>query len=49
MDYLKFGNTGLEVSKLCLGCMSFGVPERGNNPWSLNEEKVNQSFNALWN
>ncbi|HAP3026887.1 MAG: aldo/keto reductase [Enterococcus sp.] len=39
MDYLKFGNTGLEVSKLCLGCMSFGVPERGNNPWSLNEEK----------
>ena len=24
MEYTKFGNTGLEVSKLCLGCMSFG-------------------------
>jgi len=39
MEYIKFGNTGLEVSKLCLGCMSFGVPERGNNPWSLEEAK----------
>lgn len=39
MKYVKFGNTGLEVSRLCLGCMSFGVPERGNTPWSLDEEK----------
>lgn len=39
MEYIKLGNTGLEVSKLCLGCMSFGVPDRGNNPWSLDESK----------
>lgn len=39
MDYKKLGNSGLEVSELCLGSMSFGVPERGNTPWSLNEEK----------
>lgn len=39
MEYIKFGNTGLEVSELCLGCMSFGIPERGNNPWSLEEAK----------
>lgn len=38
MEYIKLGNTGLDVSKLCLGCMSFGVPERGMAPWSLNEE-----------
>ena len=38
MEYVKFGNTGLDVSKICLGCMSFGVPERGIAPWSLNEE-----------
>lgn len=38
MDYVKLGRTGLEVSRLCLGCMSYGVPERGMAPWSLNEE-----------
>ncbi|ASS64943.1 MULTISPECIES: aldo/keto reductase [unclassified Paenibacillus] len=39
MEYVKLGRSGLDVSKLCLGCMSFGVPERGNTPWSLNEEE----------
>lgn len=39
MDYVKFGKTGLEVSKLCVGCMTFGVPERGTHPWTLVEEK----------
>ncbi|NJJ38307.1 aldo/keto reductase [Paenibacillus apii] len=39
MDYVKLGRTGLEVSRLCLGCMSYGVPERGMAPWSLNEEE----------
>ncbi|QYR24329.1 aldo/keto reductase [Paenibacillus sp. sptzw28] len=39
MDYVKLGNTGLEVSRICLGCMSYGVPERGTHPWSLNEEQ----------
>ena len=32
MDYVKLGNTGLEVSRLCLGCMSYGDPERGDAP-----------------
>jgi 1-deoxyxylulose-5-phosphate synthase len=36
--YRKFGTTGLDVSPLCLGCMSFGVPDRGTHPWSLPEE-----------
>lgn len=39
MDYVKFGKTGLEVSRLCVGCMTFGVPERGTHPWTLVEEK----------
>ena len=38
MEYVKFGNTGLEVSRLCLGCMTFGEPDRGKHPWSLGEE-----------
>jgi aryl-alcohol dehydrogenase-like predicted oxidoreductase len=38
MQYVKLGNTGLEVSRICLGCMSFGEPQRGNHPWSLGPE-----------
>src|SRR5579884_994588 len=38
MDYVNLGKSGLKVSRLCLGCMSFGVPERGAPPWTLDEE-----------
>jgi 1-deoxyxylulose-5-phosphate synthase len=38
MRYRKLGNTGLDVSPICLGCMSFGDPGRGSHPWSLDEE-----------
>ncbi|HMG54663.1 MAG TPA: aldo/keto reductase [Kofleriaceae bacterium] len=38
MDYTKLGATGLEVSRICLGCMSFGAPDRGNHTWTLSEE-----------
>jgi len=38
MEYVKLGRTGLDVSRICLGCMSYGVPERGDHPWSLDEE-----------
>jgi aryl-alcohol dehydrogenase-like predicted oxidoreductase len=38
MKYKNLGNTGLKVSELCLGCMSFGVPDRGDHPWTLPEE-----------
>ena len=37
MHYTKLGRTGLDVSRICLGCMSYGVPERGNHPWTLGE------------
>ena len=33
----RLGRSGLEISRLCLGCMSYGVPERGTHPWSLPE------------
>jgi 1-deoxyxylulose-5-phosphate synthase len=38
VDYVRFGGTGLEVSRLVLGCMSFGDPNRGSHPWTLDEE-----------
>lgn len=37
MDYVKLGRTGLDVSRLCLGCMSYGEPDRGPHPWTLPE------------
>jgi aryl-alcohol dehydrogenase-like predicted oxidoreductase len=39
MDYARLGNTGLEVSRLCLGCMSYGEPTRGSHPWTIAEEQ----------
>jgi len=39
MEYIKLGNTGLRVSEIVLGCMSFGEPSRGNQPWSLPEDE----------
>lgn len=39
MDYVNLGKTGLKVSRLCLGCMTFGVPGRGKHAWTLEEEQ----------
>jgi aryl-alcohol dehydrogenase-like predicted oxidoreductase len=38
MEYVKLGHTGLDVSRICLGCMSYGGGNRGNHAWSLGEE-----------
>lgn len=38
MDYVKFGNIGMDVSQLCLGTMGFGDPNRGFHEWVLEEE-----------
>lgn len=37
MKYTTLGSTGLKVSRLCLGCMTYGEPSRGNHPWTLPE------------
>ncbi|RPK14791.1 aldo/keto reductase [Priestia endophytica] len=39
MEYVKLGNTGLDVSRLCLGCMGFGDAVNWVHPWVLDEEK----------
>ena len=38
MRYTNLGNTGAVVSKICLGCMSYGIPDRGTHAWTLDEE-----------
>ena len=39
MQYTKLGRTGLEVSRICLGCMSYGGGNQGNHAWSLGEDE----------
>src|SRR3954470_6503881 len=39
MEYSKLGRTGLDVSRICLGCMSYGGGNQGNHAWSLGEEE----------
>lgn len=38
MQYVKLGSTGLDISRLCLGCMTFGEPDAGTHPWTLGED-----------
>src|SRR6476661_8351398 len=38
MEYTNLGRSGLKVSRLCLGCMSYGIPERGTHAWTLPED-----------
>jgi 1-deoxyxylulose-5-phosphate synthase len=38
VKYVKLGGTGVDVSRVCLGCMSYGEASRGGHPWALDEE-----------
>ncbi|MCC5810727.1 MAG: aldo/keto reductase [Ectothiorhodospiraceae bacterium] len=38
MEYVNLGRSGLKVSRLCLGCMTYGESGRGKHPWTLGEE-----------
>jgi 1-deoxyxylulose-5-phosphate synthase len=44
MRYVKLGSTGLDVSPICLGCMSYGESGKGGHPWSLDEEASRPFF-----
>ena len=42
MEYQKLGNSDLNVSRICLGCMGFGDSENGMHTWTINEEKTRE-------
>ncbi|MCL2783372.1 MAG: aldo/keto reductase [Propionibacteriaceae bacterium] len=46
MEYIKLGSSGLRVSAIILGCMSFGIPARGVQKWSLPEDDARQFIKA---
>ncbi len=39
MEYVNLGRTGLKVSRICLGCMTYGEPGRGTHEWTLPEDQ----------
>ena len=50
MKMNRLGGSGLKVSELCLGCMSFGDPARGGHPWTLPRDRaeplIRQAYEA---
>jgi aryl-alcohol dehydrogenase-like predicted oxidoreductase len=48
MEYAKLGSTGLDVSRICLGGMSYGVPDRGPHPWTLGVAETRPLVTAAW-
>jgi len=44
MRWVKLGSTGLDVSPICLGCMSYGASDRGTHAWSLDEDASRPFF-----
>jgi aryl-alcohol dehydrogenase-like predicted oxidoreductase len=44
MEYTRLGTTGLKISRITLGCMSFGDTTRGYNQWALNDEQAEPIF-----
>lgn len=48
MQYTRLGKTGLQVSRICLGCMSFGNPSAGAHNWTLPEADSRPIVRAAW-
>jgi aryl-alcohol dehydrogenase-like predicted oxidoreductase len=42
MNYKKLGNSDLNVSRICMGCMGFGDPRRGQHSWTIDEEHTRE-------
>ncbi len=40
MEYVNLGRTGLKISRICLGCMTYGEPDRGTHEWTLPEDEA---------
>ena len=44
MEYVSLGSTGLKVSRICLGCMSYGEATRGRHAWALDRREAEPFF-----
>ena len=46
MEYVNLGRTGVKVSRVCLGCMTYGSPAW--RPWVLDEDAARPFFRRAW-
>lgn len=46
MEYTSLGNSGIEVSRICLGCMGFGDPNDGQHTWTIGEGETRKVIKA---
>ena len=49
MQYTKLGNSELNVSRICMGCMGFGDSQNGQHSWTLDEEHSREIFDEAEN
>lgn len=49
MEYTRLGNSELNVSRICLGCMGFGDAAEGGHTWAIDEKVPMQLFKEHWN
>ena len=47
MKYTKLGNSELEVSRICMGCMGFGDAQNGQHSWTLDEEQSREDRKSV--
>ena len=49
MNYIKLGNSDLNVSRICMGCMGFGDSKNGQYSWTIDEENSHEIIRWDWN
>ena len=48
MDHLRLGDSGLQVSRIILGCMSYGDSSRGGHPWTIGLDESRAFYRQAW-
>ncbi len=49
MEYTTLGNSGINISRICLGCMGFGDSSKGQHTWTIDEEHAREIIRQALN
>ena len=48
MQYTRLGNSDLNISRICMGCMGFGDAGKGQHSWTIDEEHTREIIKKVW-